>query len=475
MRLNLFPYLCASFFASGSCQSCPGRSCTSDDLANFMQFMPVDAFADVKNGRHVRELQKLISSTETHHERMEAPTAQFQSRDRDDRDRNITFVKTHVPAMLTRLPTDAELEKAATNAVVAASTPMNDANLVFYAEDPAANARGHHDTRDWITVYALLAVIVLALSPIAFQDSWRALLLVMVYLASVTLVKVFVKETIRLGFAYSETITSMHMISVSLVVLCFERPNLAEALPVLPIAVLNGFSVLTNNKAFLYGGVAFVSMVAANVPFVTFCLETLKGKRNFTFMSVFAVSLVCAGSVCCVRGEPQASLTAFLFAAVSAVLRSARGVWQHELVSVSPRPLLLVFWNGFWTWIITLITMVFSEGFAGIRHLSSASWEAKVALFCSIVAAVLLNITQWFAMKTLGALMSSIVGNLNLVLVIALSTAWLHELVTPWQYVGVGLLCAGTFGNKVQDVLKKRWEQKPCEAPEPDPPLAAAK
>jgi hypothetical protein len=32
--------------------------------------------------------------------------------------------------------------------------------------------------------------------------------------------------------------------------------------------------------------------------------------------------------------------------------------------------------------------------------------------------------------------MSSIVGNLNLVLVIALSTAWLHELVTPSQTLG---------------------------------------
>jgi len=32
-------------------------------------------------------------------------------------------------------------------------------------------------------------------------------------------------------------------------------------------------------QAFLYGGVAFVSMVAANVPFITFLLEVCKGKR----------------------------------------------------------------------------------------------------------------------------------------------------------------------------------------------------
>lgn len=32
-------------------------------------------------------------------------------------------------------------------------------------------------------------------------------------------------------------------------------------------------------QALLFGGVAFVSMVAANVPFITFCLELCRGKR----------------------------------------------------------------------------------------------------------------------------------------------------------------------------------------------------
>eukprot|EP00438_Fugacium_kawagutii_P023054 Skav232362 [mRNA] locus=scaffold1062:253472:260935:- [translate_table: standard] len=70
-------------------------------------------------------------------------------------------------------------------------------------------------------------------------------------------------------------------------------------------------------------------------------------------------------------------------------------------------------------------------------------------------------------MKALGALMASIVGNLNLALVIALSTAWLHESVSFWQYVGVTLLCAGTFGNKVQDVVRKGREKKAQEVLSP--------
>ena len=48
--------------------------------------------------------------------------------------------------------------------------------------------------------------------------------------------------------------------------------------------------------------------------------------------------------------------------------------------------------------------------------------------------------------------MSSIVGNLNLVLVIALSTAWLHELVTPWQTLGEG---GGRFSRDARVFFSK--------------------
>lgn len=38
-----------------------------------------------------------------------------------------------------------------------------------------------------------------------------------------------------------------------------------EAWDVLPISLVSGLSLLANNTALLYGGVAFVSMVHANV------------------------------------------------------------------------------------------------------------------------------------------------------------------------------------------------------------------
>lgn len=92
--------------------------------------------------------------------------------------------------------------------------------------------------------------------------------------------------------------------------------------------------------------------------------------------------------------------------------------------------------------------------YEALRHFPHANPEAKSAFLCSIGAAVVLNITQCFAVKQLGALLQSIVGNLNLILVIALSQAWLQEKVSFWQYVGVLLLAAGTFTNKYGDLQK---------------------
>ena len=69
--------------------------------------------------------------------------------------------------------------------------------------------------------------------------------------------------------------------------------------------------------------------------------------------------------------------------------------------------------------------MAWGEGFNGARQLlgkTSIPAAAMPSLALSFSAAVLLSTTQWYAIKQVGALMSNIIGNLNLILTIALST-----------------------------------------------------
>eukprot|EP00435_Cladocopium_sp_Y103_P001488 s1100_g1.t1 len=355
---------------------------------------------------------------------------------------------------------------------------------------------------------SLLLLQLAAVSPVGYYDSVSALMVVLVYLCSVTSVKFFVKDAINHGFAYPACITGSHMVAVCITIWAWgERPRWQEAKAVLPISLLNGASLLTNNAALVFGGLAFVSMIDAMGPFVTFLLEAwlspasreaekprsreaekppdkprsreaekgsnppplAKGKRPcLHMMTIFSVTIASVGSVLCVRGEASTvkgiSAMAISLAGLSAVLRSMRAVWQHDILtdkSVTVSPLHLVFWNGFWTFWTTVITMMCTnEGFQGIQNLSDSSAPALIFLFLSIPAAVTLNITQWFAVKKHGALMQNIIGNLNLVTVIAISKAILLEEVTVSQYVGTLLLVAGTILNKAVDVEQAHAGEK---------------
>jgi len=308
---------------------------------------------------------------------------------------------------------------------------------------------------------SLLLLQIAAVSPVAYYDSVAAFLVILLYLCSVTSVKFFVKGAINHGFAYPGCITCFHMIAVCITIFAWgERPQWKEAMAVLPISLLNSTSLLTNNAALVFGGLAFVSMIDAMGPFVTFLLEVAKGTRPCLHtMTIFSVTIASVGSVLCVRGEASTvkgiSAMAITLAGISAVLRSMRAVWQHDLLtdkSITVSPLQLVFWNGFWGVWMTIISMMFSnEHFEGIHHLSTISASAKLFLFFSIPAAVMLNITQWYAVKKHGALMQNIIGNLNLVTVIAISKAILFEEVTTTQYIGTLLLVGGTILTKAID------------------------
>eukprot|EP00913_Durusdinium_trenchii_P028595 g26818.t1 len=320
--------------------------------------------------------------------------------------------------------------------------------------------------KDWLTIFALLLVILVALSPIALYEGFQCWVLVISYLCSIAWVKVFVKEAIDGGFPCPDAITAMHMMGVCLVTLLHELSHQrgpggwTEALAVLPISVLHGASLIANNSALVHGGVAFVSMVGANIPFIIFILELCRGKSANDFLCTVSVLLVCAGSISCVSGE---------MTSLSAVLGSIRFVWQHDLVKISLAPMRMVFWNGFWTLLITIpMTLgVLGEWWRAVNQLGSlfeASRSVKISLMMSVLMATVLNISQWLALKRLGALLQSIIGNLslgedeqsrNLILVIALSQFYLHERVTNSQYLGVMLLGLGTFMNKARDLAQK--------------------
>jgi len=301
------------------------------------------------------------------------------------------------------------------------------------------------------SVWILISLMLLAISPVLFKEGIVAFVVVVVYLACLSLVQIYVKESMATGFSCPEFLTLIHQIGTAALAAMLQRPDLRHCWLVLPIAICNGMSLLFNNTALVYGGVAFVCMISALSPIFTFILAGIRTKRDLSFSSMVPVMLVCLGAMLCVDGEKVISATALFLASFGNFCRSAKSVWQQELLLGDVSALSMVFWSSCWSSCIAIICMGANEGLKGPRLLPTISSETQFYVLMSVLCAVTLNISQCIAVKMLGALMQSIVGNLNLILVIVLSQAMLQEDVSGFQYMGVVLLVAGTMSNKLVD------------------------
>jgi len=293
--------------------------------------------------------------------------------------------------------------------------------------------------------------MLLAISPVLFKEGIAAFIVVVIYLACLSLVQIYVKESMASGFSCPDFLTLIHQIGTASVAAALQRPDLRHSWLVLPISICNGMSLLFNNTALVYGGVAFVCMISALSPIFTFVLEGIRTKRELSFLSLLPVILVCLGAMLCVHGEKVISFAALFLASCGNFCRAGKSVWQQELLLGEVSALSMVFWSSCWSSCMAIMCIGANEGLAGPRLLPTISSETQFYVLMSVLCAVTLNISQCFAVKMLGALMQSIVGNLNLILVIVLSQAMLQESVSGYQYMGVVLLVAGAMSNKLVD------------------------
>eukprot|EP00930_Biecheleria_cincta_P083243 TRINITY_DN72852_c0_g1_i1.p1 TRINITY_DN72852_c0_g1~~TRINITY_DN72852_c0_g1_i1.p1 ORF type:complete len:408 (-),score=81.87 TRINITY_DN72852_c0_g1_i1:31-1254(-) len=299
------------------------------------------------------------------------------------------------------------------------------------------------------SVWILISLMLLAISPVLFKEGTAAFCVVVVYLACLSLVQINVKEVMATGFSCPDFLTLIHQISTAAVAAILQRPDLKHCWLVLPISLCNGLSLLFNNTALVYGGVAFVCMISALSPIFTYMLEGIRTKRELSFSSMLPVILVCSGAMLCVHGEKVISFAALFLASCGNFCRAGKSVWQQELLLGEVSALNMVFWNSCWSSCMAMVCIGANEGLKGPRLLPTITAETHFYLLMSLLCAVTLNISQTVVVKMLGAIMQSIVGNLNLVLVIVLSQALLKEDVSGFQYMGVVLLVAGTMSNKL--------------------------
>mmetsp|Transcript_65446 Transcript_65446/g.182129 ORF Transcript_65446/g.182129 Transcript_65446/m.182129 type:complete len:475 (+) Transcript_65446:151-1575(+) len=301
--------------------------------------------------------------------------------------------------------------------------------------------------KTWSTV-VLATFMLVATLPIGYRQGIKPFATVVVYLVSLVLIKLVVKDAMQGGFTYVYTMTAFHMLLTAFLASIFGRPQKEEAFCALPISLAHGVTVACGNMALLFGSAAFVSMIGACTPVTTFCADIAKN-RNATTSRAFAVMVVSLGGLACVQGEGVFSFYAMLFGVVACGCRSVKSVYQQELLQHAMEPCKVAAWTGIWCFIWLIPIVAYMEGLSAFRALPLLTTHTKLATFVGSVLAASLNISQVFAVKYLGSVLQTTMGQLQLIMVIVLATAWLNEVVSKEQWVGVALICGGCVLTKI--------------------------
>jgi len=289
---------------------------------------------------------------------------------------------------------------------------------------------------------ALSTLIVCAASPVLFSQGWLPFAATLAYIVSLVAVKLCVKEIFKSGYPYPYATTAFHMLVTAVVASCIERPNRDGGKSTLLISVAKAASLALNNTALVFGTAAFVSILGACTPATTYVVGVCR-YGSTTTSKTMSIMAVVAGAMLCVKGELAFSLFATVLTLGACLCRSLKTVWSHDLMQVDMSPYRLCAWTAIWSFAMTAVAMLIKEGFAPFRAFPDTTLHTKVVFFAGAILATVLNVVMCFVLKYLGPLQQNIFGQLELVAVLTLAMAWLHETVTTMQWMGVLLIGLG--------------------------------
>lgn len=311
----------------------------------------------------------------------------------------------------------------------------------------------------WLPCKLLGGFLFAGVFPVLVKDGLRPFMVVISYIISLCLVKICVRDVMHNGFPYPCILTALHMALTILAACLMELPNIRDAMPVLPISLLGGMSLILNNSALGAGTAAFVTMIGCSTTAVTFFLEVVTNKDKKTASSFFFVSLVCIGAAFCVNGEKQFSASALALALAANVFRSCKTVLQHSLIQADLPPCRMVAWMGIWSLLLLIPITAINEGARPWHAFFTIEGRIKLSIAASGVMAMTLNICQIYALKHLGPTTQNMTGQMHVMLVLMIATAGLHETVTWRQWIGVSMMTCGCMFMKIKVAASQPLQQ----------------
>lgn len=352
-------------------------------------------------------------------------------------------------------------------------------------------------TAGTLTAYLASACITAgAIVALYWTKGWLVICRIIIYLLALSTMKLSVKFLfVDYNFNFPKFVTAAHFFSGAVVAFCIlYLRRFSPALPpgslradskqsleasatmmqrlgvptarefwmmIVPISMGFAISVAANNVALLFSSAAFTEIIASTSPVASIMLIILMG-MPFDMWLFGPTLLVVAGCALSTSGEVHFSGVGMACCIVSILGRALKTTLQQRIMTGESKakfdPVTLLLWMcvpstlvmAMWSWSV--------EGMAPFIMLQESARRRSLSFFLcvSCVNACILNLSNLFCVKDLGAVGIQLVAQTKSVLTVLGAVALFHEAVTPIEVVGfVGVLIGVFMFSQMENASKK--------------------
>ncbi|MBZ9688874.1 DMT family transporter [Clostridium estertheticum] len=256
----------------------------------------------------------------------------------------------------------------------------------------------------------------------------------------------FVKLAFVGGIDSISLLTLQYIIAVPLMFILmyiFDKKSFfITKVQLLRLAVLgvvgNTFMTVFYYTSFKYLPMQMVAILLYTYPLMVFVYSTVFKKNSLSYKKLFAVVLAFLGCVLTLDilfGNFKYSLRGVVFALICAMFYAFMNIYSEEKLQ-GLEPLAINAYSTFFSLISLMIYKFPIFVFKGDVSLSLLGYTTILAIFCEIIPLTLL----YAAIKHIGSLKVSIIGNLEIPTAMLVSFFILHEQIGYMQIIGTGLV-----------------------------------
>ncbi|CAJ1393708.1 unnamed protein product [Effrenium voratum] len=247
---------------------------------------------------------------------------------------------------------------------------------------------------------------------------------------------------------------------------------------ILPIAVLQTLNVVLNTTSLVYIGAGFNALIGILCPVVTALVAACLGSAFSTRAWLGILLAICGDAVISVEGvhtitkagEPlRVAVIGMVLGGGALIARAVRSVLmdcqmnEYAADKECPKlqPLELIALQSPAILVLGVLLTLCLEGVRPYEALFELDQGPGAMLVFSAACAVYLTYMGMILIKMLGAAAAQIAGKLNILVTVALSSAFLEEAMSPLFLLGaVGVLCgAGIFERAKAGAAPARGEK----------------